>query len=115
MDASGITGEMNVAETIDAVSRFTEKAPVVAADPDRRGLAAALWRHSAMTRRFEGHKCDILGISLRGGQIWNKSLMVAQFGAGQPLDRWFYCVRTKRRIGISTEVLRCCIFIFPIK
>lgn len=60
------TGATKVAETIDAVCRFTEKAPVVAVTPDRKGLAAALWRHSAMTRRFEGHKCDILGISLRG-------------------------------------------------
>lgn len=66
MVALSTTGALKVAETIEAVSRFTEKTPVVATGSDGNSLTAALWRHSAMTRRFEGHKCDILGISLRG-------------------------------------------------
>lgn len=60
-------GKVAVSATIDAVSRFTGKSPIVSAPySDGWDVSAALWQHSPKTRRFEGHECDILAISLRG-------------------------------------------------
>lgn len=58
---------MAISATIDAVSRFTGKLPLVSAPvAGGRDVTAALWQHSPRTRTFEGHACDILAISLRG-------------------------------------------------
>jgi AraC family transcriptional regulator len=58
---------MAISVTIDAVSRFTGKSPLVCAPVVHdRDVTAALWEHSPRTRTFEGHACDILAISLRG-------------------------------------------------
>lgn len=55
------------AATIDAVARFTGKSPLVSTDAkEMHDISAALWRHSPCRRRFEGHECDILAVSLRG-------------------------------------------------
>lgn len=60
-------GETAVAATIDAVSRFIGKSPIVSAPlSETKAISAALWQHSPQTRRFEGHECDILAVSLRG-------------------------------------------------
>lgn len=56
-----------LSETLDAVSRFTEKHPISMYEqktPD--GLSAALWEHSPRSQTFSGHKNTILAVSLRG-------------------------------------------------
>lgn len=64
---AGSASNVAVSATIDAVARFTGKSPIVSAPvADGLGVSAALWQHSPRTRRFEGHECDILAISLRG-------------------------------------------------
>jgi AraC family transcriptional regulator len=64
---NGTGNDIAISATMDAVSRFTGKAPLASASmADGRDVSAALWQHSPRTRRFEGHECDILAISLRG-------------------------------------------------
>lgn len=53
--------------TIDAVARFVDGSPMHCSKDIVGGtLSAALWQHSPKTRRFEGHECHILALSLRG-------------------------------------------------
>lgn len=62
-----IARNSSIAVSIDAVASFVGDAPIVSARYDGlAGETAALWRHSAKNRTFEGHACDILAVSLRG-------------------------------------------------
>lgn len=56
-----------ISATIEAVARFVDRSPIYCNRHANGGtLSAALWHHSPKTRRFEGHECHILALSLRG-------------------------------------------------
>mgnify|MGYP003582244289 CR=1 FL=1 len=61
------SGQDAVLATIDAVARFADRSPSYRTRSiDDSPLSAALWQHSPKMRRFEGHECHILAVSLHG-------------------------------------------------
>lgn len=61
------TPDYAIMATIDAVARFVDSSPMhCSKNIVGSSLSAALWQHSPKTRRFEGHECHILALSLRG-------------------------------------------------
>ena len=59
--------DLDLEQTIDAVRRFADTAPVVRSPPtDRPGASAALWRQTPRLRLFDGHRRRFLAVSMRG-------------------------------------------------
>jgi AraC family transcriptional regulator len=65
--------EESLAATVDAVSHFVGRPPVVwAAAEDKNRLSAALWRNSTGRGRFQGNMRAILGVAVRGDASYDR-------------------------------------------